>query len=56
MLLIRLRGQRRPDFFGSNESLLREELFIPALQQDKYVTTHSEGEEPYRHVVVTIKR
>lgn len=27
-----------------------------ALQQDKYVTTHSEGEEPYRHVVVTIKR
>lgn len=27
-----------------------------ALQNDKYVTTHSEGEEPYRHVVVTIKR
>lgn len=27
-----------------------------ALQQDKYVTTHSEGEEPYRHVVVTLKR
>ena len=24
-----------------------------ALQNDKYVTTHSEGEEPYRHVVVT---
>lgn len=27
-----------------------------ALQNDKYVTTHSEGDEPYRHVVVTLKR
>ena len=27
-----------------------------ALQGDRYVTTHSEGEEPYRYVVVTIKR
>ena len=27
-----------------------------ALQNDKYVTTHSEGEEPYRRVVVTLKR
>lgn len=27
-----------------------------ALQNDKYVTTHSEGEEPFRRVVVTIKR
>lgn len=26
-----------------------------ALQNDKYVSTHSEGEEPYRHVVVTLK-
>ena len=26
-----------------------------ALQNNKYVTTHSEGEEPYRHVVVTLK-
>jgi len=26
------------------------------LQNDRYVTTHSEGEEPYRHVVVTLKR
>ncbi len=25
------------------------------LQNDKFVTTHSEGEEPYRHVVVTLK-
>ena len=27
-----------------------------ALQDDRFVTTHSEGEEPYRHVVVTMKR
>lgn len=27
-----------------------------ALQNDKYVTTHSEGEEPFRHVVVTMKK
>ena len=27
-----------------------------ALQNDKFVTTHSEGEEPFRHVVVTMKR
>ncbi len=27
-----------------------------ALQNDKYVTTYSEGEEPFRHVVVVLKR
>lgn len=27
-----------------------------ALQGDRYVTTHSEGEEPFRRVVVTLKR
>ena len=27
-----------------------------ALQNDKYVTTHSEGEEPFRRVVITLKR
>ena len=27
-----------------------------ALQNDEYVTTHSEGEEPYRHVVITLKK
>ena len=34
-----------------------ERRFIhSALQNDRYVTTHSEGEEPYRHVVVTLKK
>ena len=27
-----------------------------ALQNDRYVTTHSEGDEPYCHVVVTLKK
>ena len=27
-----------------------------ALQNDRYVTTHSEGDEPFRKVVVTLKR
>lgn len=27
-----------------------------ALQNDKFVATHSEGEEPYRHVVVMLKK
>lgn len=27
-----------------------------ALQNDKYVSTHSEGEDPYRHVVVTLRK
>ena len=27
-----------------------------ALQANRYVETHSEGNEPYRHVVVTYKR
>ena len=27
-----------------------------ALQNDKYVTTRSEGEEPFRHVVISLKK
>lgn len=27
-----------------------------ALQNDRFVCTHSEGDEPFRHVVVTLKR
>ena len=26
------------------------------LQNDKYISTHSEGDEPYRRVVVTYKK
>ena len=27
-----------------------------ALQNDRYVITHSEGEDPYRHIVISLKR
>ena len=27
-----------------------------ALQNDRYVVTHSEGDDPYRHVVITLKK
>ena len=27
-----------------------------ARQDDKYVTTKSEGEEPYRHIIVLLKK
>ena len=27
-----------------------------ALQNDKYVTTRSEGEDPFRHVIISLKR
>ena len=27
-----------------------------ALQNDKYVVTRSEGEEPFRHVVISLKK
>ena len=27
-----------------------------ALQNDKYVTTRSDGEEPFRHVIISLKR
>ena len=27
-----------------------------AVQNDKYVTTRSEGEEPFRHVVIALKK
>ncbi len=28
---------------------------ISALQNDRYVTTYSEGDEPYRNVVIALK-
>ena len=35
---------------------MRDELFIRLLQNDRYVVTRSEGEDPYRHVVISLKR
>ena len=35
---------------------LERRVIHSTLQNDKYVSTHSEGEEPHRHVVVTLKK
>lgn len=37
-------------------NLYERRIIHSALQNDKYVTTHSEGDEPFRRVVVTPKR
>ncbi len=51
----KVRRTRRPE---SLEPMNRYERRIihSALQNDRYVTTHSEGVEPYRRVVVTLKK
>ena len=46
---------------GKNVSLepmnpYERRIIHSALQNDKYVETHSEGEEPYRKIVVTLKK
>ena len=46
---------RRPYSFEPMNPYERR-IIHSALQNDKYVTTHSEGEEPYRKVVVTLKK
>lgn len=45
---------RRPVFLEPMNPYERR-IIHSALQNDKYVETHSEGEEPYRKVVVTLK-
>ena len=37
-------------------NLYERRIIHAALQSDKYVTTRSEGEEPFRHVVILLKR
>ena len=39
-----------------NMNSYERRIIHSVLQNDKYVTTYSEGEEPFRHVVVTLKR
>ncbi len=51
----KVRKTRRPSALEAMNPYERRVIHF-ALQNDKYVTTHSEGEEPYRHVVVTPKR
>lgn len=51
----KVRRTRRPVVLEPMNPYERR-LIHSALQNDKYVETHSEGEEPYRKVVVTLKK
>lgn len=51
----KVRRSRRPVILEPMNPYERR-IIHSALQSDPYVTTHSEGEEPYRKVVVTLKR
>lgn len=50
----KVKKTRRPVALESMNPYERRVIHA-ALSEDPYVTTHSEGEEPYRHVVVTLK-
>lgn len=54
-IAFKVKRTRRPVFLEPMNSYERR-IIHSALQNDPYVTTHSEGEEPYRKVVVTLKR
>ncbi len=51
----KVKKTRRPVFLEPMNPYERR-IIHSALQNDPYVTTHSEGDEPYRKVVVTLKR
>lgn len=51
----KVKRNRRPVIFEPMNPYERR-IIHSTLQSDPYVTTHSEGEEPYRKVVVTLKR
>ena len=54
-IAFKVRKTRRPVSLEPMNPYERR-IIHSALQNDKFVTTHSEGEEPFRHVVVTMKR
>ena len=39
-----------------NMNAYERRIIHSTLQNDRYVVTHSEGEEPYRHVIVALKK
>lgn len=54
-IAFKVRKTRRPVFLEPMNPYERR-IIHSALQNDHYVTTHSEGEEPYRKVVVTLRK
>ena len=51
----KVKRTKRPVFLEPMNPYERR-IIHSALQNDRFVTTHSEGEEPFRRVVVTLKR
>ena len=51
----KVKKTRRPAFLEPMNPYERR-IIHAALQGDKYVDTHSEGEEPHRKVVVTLNK
>ena len=51
----KVKRTRRPQTLEAMNPYERR-VIHSALQGDRYVTTYSEGEEPFRHVVVTMKK
>ena len=54
-IAFKVKRTRRPVFLEPMNPYERR-IIHSALQNDPYVTIHSEGEEPYRKVVVTLKK
>lgn len=54
-IAVKVKKTRRPVFLEPMNPYERR-IIHSALQNDPYVTTHSEGEEPYRKVVVMLKK
>lgn len=54
-IAFKVRKTRRPVFLEPMNPYERR-IIHSALQGDRYVETHSEGDEPYRKVVVTLKK
>jgi len=51
----KVKRTRKPVFLEPMNPYERR-IIHSALQNDPYVSTHSEGEEPYRKVVITLKK
>lgn len=54
-IAIKVKRTKKPVFLEPMNPYERR-IIHSALQNDAYVSTHSEGEEPYRKVVVTLKK
>ena len=52
----KVRRTRQKNCLRTNEWLSSEKIIHVALQNEKHIKTDSEGQEPYRHIVIYYKR